>query len=90
MVMAALRRQADVALGNMIGSNMFNLLGILGITALVGQVPVDPEFLRFDLWVMLAASLILIPFVFLGRDIGRLWGTGLTVSYAVYVLLVVT
>ncbi|MET4128810.1 calcium/sodium antiporter [Roseovarius sp. MBR-6] len=89
-VMAALRKQADVALGNVIGSNMFNLLAIIGIAALVGDIPVDAEFLRFDLWVMLAASLLLIPFVFLRQDIGRLWGIALTASYATYVLIVVT
>jgi len=89
-VMAALRKQADVALGNVIGSNMFNLLAIIGITALIGDVPVNAEFLNFDLWVMLAASLILIPFVFLGRDIGRLWGILLTSAYVAYVALVLT
>jgi cation:H+ antiporter len=87
-VMAAIRRQADVALGNVIGSNMFNLLAIIGITALVGPVPVDPEFLRFDLWVMLAASLLIIPFVFMRKDIGRIWGVVLTALYLVYVTLV--
>ena len=44
-VMAALRRQADVALGNVIGSNMFNLLAIIGIAAFVGPIPVDPSLL---------------------------------------------
>lgn len=87
-VMAALRKQADVALGNVIGSNMFNLLAIIGITALIGEVPVNAEFLSFDLWVMLAASLILIPFVFLGRDIGRVWGILLTSAYVGYVAVV--
>ena len=87
-VMAALRKQADVALGNVIGSNMFNLLAIIGITSFVGTIPVDPEFLQFDLWVMLGASLLLIPFVFLGRDIHRLWGIALTVLYVIYVLVV--
>jgi len=87
-VMAAIRRQADVALGNVIGSNMFNLLAIIGITALVGAVPVDREFLVFDLWVMLAASLLLIPFVLLCRDIGRLWGVVLTCGYVGYVTIV--
>ncbi|RKF16410.1 sodium:calcium antiporter [Roseovarius spongiae] len=87
-VMAALRRQADVALGNVIGSNMFNLLAIIGIAALVGPVPVDPEFLRFDLWVMLGASVLIYPFVFKGWDIGRRWGIALTAFYVVYVTLV--
>ncbi len=85
-VMAALRRQADVALGNVIGSNMFNLLAIVGIATLVGPIPVDPEFLQFDLWVMLGASLLLIPFVFFKKDITRGWGLLLTLLYGVYVI----
>ncbi len=84
-VMAALRRQADVALGNVIGSNMFNLLAIVGIATWFGNIPVDPEFLYFDLWVMLGASLLLIPFVFFKQDISRIWGLVLTMLYAVYI-----
>ena len=87
-VMAALRRQADVALGNVIGSNMFNLLAIIGIASLVGPIGVDPAFLTFDLWVMLAASLLLIPFVYLGRDITRLWGVALSALYGLYLVMV--
>lgn len=87
--MAALRRQADVALGNVIGSNMFNLLGIIGVTALIGNIPVGRQFLTFDLWVMLGASLILVPFVFFKRDIGRIWGLVLTALYITYIYVVV-
>ncbi len=87
-VMAALRRQADVALGNVIGSNIFNLLAIIGITSLVGPIPVDVEFLKFDLWVMLAASLILVPFVLFKRDIGRVWGAVLAALYVAYIVVV--
>jgi cation:H+ antiporter len=87
-IMAALRRQADVALGNVIGSNMFNLLAVVGIATFVGPIPVAASFLSFDLWVMLGASLLLFPFVFLGRDITRAWGTGLTVLYLVYLVAV--
>jgi len=87
-VMAALRRQADVALGNVIGSNMFNLLGIIGVAGLVGPIAVDPAFLRFDLWVMLAASLVLIPFVYLNQNINRIWGIALTALYAIYLFVV--
>ncbi|MEX0366657.1 MAG: calcium/sodium antiporter [Ruegeria sp.] len=89
-VMAALRRQADVALGNVIGSNMFNLLAIVGIATLFGRIPVDDSFLRFDLWVMLGASLLLIPFVFFKQDINRLWGLALTALYGIYVIAVLT
>jgi cation:H+ antiporter len=87
-VVAALRRQADVALGNVIGSNMFNLLAIIGIASLVGPIDVAPEFLRFDLWVMLGASLLLIPFVYLARDITRIWGVILCVLYLTYLTAV--
>lgn len=87
-VMAAVRRHSDVALGNVIGSNMFNLLGIIGVAALVGPIPVDPGILRFDMWVMLAASLVLAPFVFLRWSMGRLVGVVFTALYVAYLLLV--
>ena len=87
-VMAALRRQADVALGNVIGSNMFNLLGIMGVASLVGTIPVDPQFLTFDLWIMLLASLMLIPFVFFKMDINRIWGVALSALYVAYLVIV--
>lgn len=87
-VMAALRRQADVALGNVIGSNLFNLLAIIGIASIVAPIEVDPAFLRFDLWVMLGASLLLVPFVYLKQDITRIWGIALSVLYAVYIFVV--
>ena len=86
-VMATLRKQADVALGNVIGSNMFNLLAIIGIATFIGPISVDPEFLRFDLWVMLAASLLIFPFVFLKKDITRPWGFGLAGLYIAYLLV---
>jgi cation:H+ antiporter len=86
-LMAALRRQADVALGNVIGSNMFNLLAIIGITSLVHPIAVDPDFLEFDLWVMLGASLLLVPFVFMRRDITRVWGIVLVVLYVIFILI---
>lgn len=89
-VMAAIRKNADVALGNVIGSNMFNLLAIIGIASLVGEIPVDPKFLKFDLWVMLAASLIIIPFVFFKLNINRLWGLALAALYVAYVAKVLT
>ncbi len=89
-LVAAIRRQADVAFGNVIGSNLFNLLAIFGIAALVGPIPVADEFLSFNLWVMLAASLLLIPFVFFGLNITRIWGGALTMLYMVYLLLVLS
>lgn len=88
-VMAALRRQADVALGNVIGSNMFNLLAIIGVASLIAPIPVDPEFLRFDLWVMLGASLLIFPLVFMAKDLTRIWGVALSALYVSYIALVI-
>lgn len=89
-VMAALRKQADVALGNVIGSNMFNLLAIIGVASLISPIPVDPAFLRFDMWVMLGASLLIFPLVFLARDLTRIWGLALSALYLGYIALVIT
>lgn len=86
--MAALRNQADVALGNVIGSNMFNLLGIIGVASLVGTIPVAPQFFAFDFWVMLGASLLLVPFVFFGMNLTRLWGVILSALYVSYLVMV--
>lgn len=89
-VMAAYRRQADVALGNVIGSNIFNLLAIIGVASLFGPIPVASNFLTFDLWVMLGASLLLVPFVFPPKwDLTRRFGTVLSVLYVAYVVAVV-
>lgn len=89
-VMAALRRQADVALGNVIGSNMFNLLAIIGVASLVGDIPVSKQILGFDIWIMLGASLVLIPFVFFRQNITKLWGLILSAAYIAYIFLVLT
>lgn len=89
-VMAALRKQADVAFGNVIGSNMFNLLGIIGVSSLVGTLPVDSELMDFDIWVMLGASVILGVFVLKRIDITRLWGIVLSALYVLYILAVLS
>lgn len=89
-VMAAIRRQADVALGNVIGSNMFNLLAIIGVATLFGDIPVQEDFLTFDLWIMLGASVLLAPFVFAKKlDLTRRWGFLLTALYIGYITMVV-
>ena len=89
-VMAAFRKQADVALGNVIGSNMFNLLAIIGIASFVGPIPVADTFLKFDLWVMLGASLLLMPFVFSNtRNMTKRWGILFSVAYIGYLGMVV-
>lgn len=84
-VIAALRRHADVAVGNILGSNIFNLLGILGISALLQPLPVHERILQFDQWVMLATSLILLLFLYTGNRLSRFEGGLLLLGYGVYV-----
>ncbi|MEM6711267.1 MAG: calcium/sodium antiporter [Pseudomonadota bacterium] len=83
-VMAALRGQTDVGVGNVIGSNVFNLLFILGATSVITPLPIAPQILQLDVWVMLASSLLLLPFILTKRSIGRLSGVAFLVLYAVY------
>jgi len=88
-IIAAIRKQADVAMGNVIGSNTFNILCILGITSLVADVPIDPQIMLFDNFVMIGVSLLLIPFVLFRRDMGRLTGVAFVSIYAGYAVWLV-
>ena len=83
-VASALKGRADMALGNVVGSNIFNILAILGITAVVSPLPVPPEMLRLDLWVMLGASLLLAPFLLRGFSLSRPVGAAFVVMYGAY------
>ncbi len=87
-LMAIARKQAAVGLGNVIGSNIFNLLAIVGTTAVVVPIAVPPEMLRFDVWVMLAVTMILFMFAWLKARIGFMTGLGLVIAYVIYIYLV--
>ena len=87
-VIAAIRRHADVVLGNIIGSNIFNLLAIIGVSSLLGAIPVEPSFLSFNLWVLFSASLCIAPFVLVWHRISRTAGTVLVALYLAYVTVV--
>lgn len=83
--MAALRGHGDIALGNALGSNLFNMLGIAGVAATVAPVPVPGELVRFDLWAMLAATLLLLFLLRGERRMTRVEGGLLIAAYAAYV-----
>lgn len=85
-LVAALRRQSGLAIGNVIGSNIFNVLGILGLTALVEPVPVAPRFVIVDLPVMVLVSLVLIALIRWRGGIGRIGGMAMLSGYALYVV----
>lgn len=90
-VTAALRGQRDIAVGNVVGSNLFNLLAVLGMTALVAPdgLPVSDAAIRFDMPVMLAVAVACLPIFFVGYTIQRWEGAlflGYYVAYTVYLV----
>ncbi len=87
-ITAALRGQRDIAVGNVIGSNLFNLMSVLGLSSIVSSngIPVSDVSLRLDFPVMLAATIVLVPIVWNGFEIRRWEGFVLIGFYAVYVV----
>jgi cation:H+ antiporter len=90
-VLAAIRGERDIAVGNVVGSNLFNLLGVLGLSAVFadGGVTVSDDSLTLDLPVMIAATIVLIPIFWNGFRIKRWEGSLLAVFYVVYVVYLV-
>jgi cation:H+ antiporter len=80
-VMAAMRGHSAVAIGNAIGSNIFNILAIMGITATLVPVVVPPDFFEFELWAMVGAVFFIVPFVAMCWPIGRTTGALMTLAY---------
>jgi cation:H+ antiporter len=83
-VIAALRRHGDIALGNIVGSNIFNSLGIAGATAIVVPIEVPAEIARLDIWIMLGTVLLLVAFARTNWRVSRQEGLILLVAYAAY------
>lgn len=84
-VIASIKRQGDLAFGNVIGSNIFNSLGIFGATALVQPIGVPADIAGFDIWVMLGATTALLVFAITGWRISRPEGVVLLLCYAAYI-----
>ncbi|MBS7546656.1 calcium/sodium antiporter [Dietzia massiliensis] len=88
-LVAAIRGERDLAIGNIVGSNMFNIGAVLGMTSLITPIGVAPGAIRFDLPIMLAVSMALLPIVFTGMAIKRWEGLLFAGFYAAYVAYVV-
>ena len=86
---AAFRHEMDISIGNIIGSNIFNILGVLGITSLVKKIPVDQYFIHVDIFWMLGTSILLFLFIlpFKGGKLTRFKGLILFLVYVVYIYL---
>lgn len=83
-LVSSLRGRSDIAIGNVIGSNLFNILNILGITGLVAPLPVASSIVTTDCWWMLGATVVLLPIMANGQRIYRWEGLALLAIYGVY------
>ncbi len=90
-IMAAIRGERDIAVGNVIGSNTFNILGCLGVSGVVSPtgLGIAPAVLNFDIWVMIAVAIACLPVLLLGRQIGRKRGLLFLAYYAAYVVYLI-
>ena len=87
-VVAALRRQTEISVGNVIGSNIFNIFGILGVTAMISPIPAEARFAATDMWWVAAAAVgLTLIAVFLG-GLPRKAGLALLAAYGTYLLLI--
>jgi cation:H+ antiporter len=86
---AAYRKQTDISIGNLIGSNIFNILVVLGVTSTVTPIPVSQELLEFDILWMIGVALLLVLLVAIGSRIGRLKGAIFLSTYIGYIVIIV-
>lgn len=86
-IIAAVKKEHDIFLGNIIGSNLFNILAILGITSIIHPIHVADEIIQTDIFWMLATSFILLPMGLIGNKLSRFDGTLLFATYIVYVYI---
>jgi len=86
-VAAALKRQTDIALGNIIGSNIFNILGILGTTVLISPIEIPENVVDFDAWVLLGVTALLLYYAMSEARISRLEGSVFLTLYGVYIIV---
>lgn len=85
-LLAVIKGNTDVAVGNILGSNIFNLLGILGISILFQPISINARILEFDQWILLGTAILLFVFMMTGRKLSRGEGIILMLSYVAYVL----
>lgn len=89
-VVSSIKGRDDIAVANVIGSNIFNLLGILGLTSLVRPIPVEAAIISGDSWWMLGVTALLFPLMFTGKKITRAEGGLLLGVYGTYMTLLLT
>ncbi|RKQ71244.1 cation:H+ antiporter [Litorimonas taeanensis] len=88
VVIASYRGHSEVAIGNVLGSNIFNSFAVMGAAAMTGPVKVDRQLFVFDMWVMLVVTFALLVFVLTRKPIGRKTGAIFTIGYVLYMLAI--
>lgn len=83
-IVASLKKHSDVVVGNILGSNIFNILAILGVTSMIKPIPVSPHLMHIDVWVMAAACIALSVLLVRKMTIGKLLGGAMLASYIGY------
>jgi cation:H+ antiporter len=89
-LVSSVRGRSDIAIGNVIGSNLFNILGILGLSSLLAPLTVQPALMATDAWWMLGTTLLLFPIMWTGRRVSRLEGGALLGIYGLYLSLLLS
>ncbi len=87
--MAALKKQSDISVGNLVGSNIFNVFAVLGITGMVKPIDIEQSVMDFDMLWMIGISLLLIPILYLGDKISRVKGFLLFSCYIAYIFILI-
>jgi len=87
-VIAAIKKESDISVGNLIGSNIFNILSVIGFTALIKEIPVSEQVINNDSFWMIGIALLLLPLMLYKYNINRIKGFILTLSYLVYIYFV--
>jgi len=83
-IIAALKKQNDLIIGNILGSNIFNILGILGVTLLIKPVPVTEEMMNKGIWEMIAATILFVLILKFTKSLNRIIASFMLISYVVY------
>ena len=87
VIAAARKKETDLIIGNIIGSNIFNILGVIGITSIITTIPVSGDILKSDLWLMNFVTLVFIVFIFKFKILKKYLGVLFLLAYIVYVTL---
>lgn len=89
-VIAAFKKESDIAIGNLIGSNIFNILSVVGITSIITPLRLKESVLNYDVYWMLGITLVIFPMMYFTREIRRWMGVVLFTAYGCYIYFLIS